>query len=48
MERDKPGRIVLGAIARLPGWQRAAIYVLIGLIVVTWLATCVVLATFLV
>lgn len=48
MEREKPMRIVRRALANMPRRQRAAIVALIVLIALTWLATCVVLATFLV
>jgi hypothetical protein len=47
MQQERPARIVRRAIGRMPRWQRAAIVALVVVIVLTWLATCIVLATFL-
>ncbi len=43
---DKRMSVVKRAISRLPLWQRAAAGALVILIVLTWLATCVVMASF--
>ena len=40
-------KILLDAIAKLPGWKRAAVVTLAGLIVLTWVAVCVILASYL-
>lgn len=35
------------AFKRLTGWQRAVVVLMIGLIVLTWLAVCAILSTYL-
>ena len=47
MQQEKPGRIARRAIGQMPRWQRLTLVALIVVITLTWLATCVVLATFL-
>jgi len=40
-------RVLLDAISKLPAWQRAAIVGLVVVIAVTWLAVCLILASYL-
>jgi hypothetical protein len=40
-------RILLRAIDKLPAWQKAAIVALAAVIVLTWLAICVILVSYL-
>jgi len=35
------------AFQRLAGWQKAVVVLMIGLIVLTWLAVCAILSTYL-
>lgn len=48
MQENAPTRVLRNAIARLPRWQQAAIAALVLIIALTWLATCVVLASYVV
>jgi len=47
MQKENPTRVLLRSVTRLPRWQKGAIVALIVLIALTWLATCLVLATLL-
>jgi len=40
-------RALLGAVSGLPGWKKAAVVVLAAIIVLTWVAVCVILASYL-
>ena len=40
-------RVLLRAISKLPLWQRAAIVALAAVIVLTWLAVCLILVSYL-
>jgi hypothetical protein len=39
--------VLLRAIGKLPRWQRVIVIILIAAIMLTWLATCLVLASYL-
>ena len=39
-------QVLLRAISKLPVWQKAAVVVLAAIIVLTWLAVCVILASY--